>query len=116
MSTLHQSITTIDIADTTDDSGRNLMHQTNDEIHIRENAKFTQRDPDFENSDVGHDEEHLEAPGFTILAVNVAKKILLFVRAKIYSKVIHGLGLALHLSHLTETIQNNEESSIVVIK
>ena len=32
---------------TTDDSGRNLMHQTNDEICIGENAKVTQHDPDF---------------------------------------------------------------------
>ena len=37
----------MDSNDTTDDSGWNLMYQTNDEIHIRENAKVTQYDPDF---------------------------------------------------------------------
>ena len=71
-STLHRSITTMDIDDATDDIGRNLMHQTNDEICIRENAEVTQHDPDFEKSDVGDDEEHLEAPHCTIIAVNVA--------------------------------------------
>ena len=62
----------MDIDDTTDDRGRNLMHQTNDGFCIGENAKVTQHDPDFENSDEGDDEEHLEAYHSTILAVNVA--------------------------------------------
>ena len=48
-STLHKSITTMDSYDTTDDSGQNLTHQTNDEIRMEENAKVTQHDPDFEN-------------------------------------------------------------------
>ena len=48
----------MDIHDTTYDSGWNFMHKK-DAIHIRENAKVTQYDPDFENSDVGDDEEHL---------------------------------------------------------
>ena len=47
MSTLYQSITTMDSDDTTDDRGWNLMHQTNDKIRIRENAKVTQNDPEF---------------------------------------------------------------------
>ena len=64
----------MDSDDTPDDSGRNLMHKKNDEIRIGENAKVTQHDPDFENSDVGDDEEHLEAPHRPIIAVNVAKK------------------------------------------
>ena len=63
----------MDICDTTNDSGRNLMHQTNDKICIGENAKVTQHDPDFENTDEGDDEEHLEAPHHPILAVNFAK-------------------------------------------
>ena len=54
---------------TTDDSVRNLMHQTNDKICIVENAKVTQYDPDFENANEGDDEEHLEAPHRPILAV-----------------------------------------------
>ena len=40
-STLYISITTIDSDDTTDDSGKNLMHQTNDEICIVENTQVT---------------------------------------------------------------------------
>ena len=31
----------MDSDDTTDDSGHNLMHQTNDEIRIGENTKVT---------------------------------------------------------------------------
>ena len=62
----------MDSDDTTDGSGHNLMHQTNDTICIRENVKVIQHDPDFENSDEGDDEEHLDAPHFPILAVNVA--------------------------------------------
>ena len=49
----------MDSGDTMDDSGRILMHQTNDEISIGENAKVTQYHPDFENADEGGDEEHL---------------------------------------------------------
>ena len=71
-STLHQSITTMDSNNTTYDSGRNLMHQTNDEICIGENAKVTQHDSDFKNDNVGDYEEHIEAPHFPILDVNVA--------------------------------------------
>ena len=71
-STLHQSITTMDIDDTMDDSGQNMMHQTNDKICIGENAKVAQHDPNFENADEGDDEEHLEAPHRPILAVNVS--------------------------------------------
>ena len=41
-STLYKSITTMDSNDTMDDSGQNLMHQTNDKIYIGENAKVTQ--------------------------------------------------------------------------
>ena len=48
------------------------MHQTNDAIHIVENAKVTQHDPDSENADVGDDEEHLESPHHPILAANAA--------------------------------------------
>ena len=71
-STLHKSITKIYSDDTADDSGRNFMHQTNDEICIGENAKVTQHDPDLQNFDVGDDEENIEAPHRPILAVNVA--------------------------------------------
>ena len=45
----------MDSVDTPDAIGRNLMHQTNDEIRIGENAKVTQHDPDYENADVGDD-------------------------------------------------------------
>ena len=38
-----------------------------------ENAKVTQHDPDFNNANVGDDEEHLEAPHCLILDVNFAK-------------------------------------------
>ena len=92
------------------------MHQTNDEIRIVENTKVTQHDPDFENADEGDDEEHLEGPHRPILAVNIAKNIAHIFRAKMYSKVIQGLGLALHLPHLTAAVQNNKEYSFVVIK
>ena len=63
----------MDSDDTTDGSGRNLMHQTNDEICIRENGKVTQHDTYFEKSDLGDDEEHLEASHCPILSVNVTK-------------------------------------------
>ena len=63
----------MDSDDTMDDSGRNLMHQTNEKIHLGENAKVTQHDPDFVNADEGDDEEHLEAPDCPIIAANVAK-------------------------------------------
>ena len=72
-SILHQSTTTMYSDDTTDEIGRNLMHQTNDEINIRENAKVTQHDQYFENYDVGDYEEHIEAPRRTIIDVNVEK-------------------------------------------
>ena len=64
----------MDSDDTTDDSGRNLMHQTNDKICIGENAKVTQHDPDFEIFDVGDDEENIESTRCPILSVNVAEK------------------------------------------
>ena len=48
------------------------MHQTNDKICIGENAKVTQHDSDFENSNVGDDENHLEAYHCPIIAVDVA--------------------------------------------
>ena len=70
------------------------MHLKKEEICIREKAKGTQHDPHFESA---NDEEHLEAPHRLILAVNAVKKMLIFVRAKIYSKVIQGLCLTLHL-------------------
>ena len=114
--TLDQSITTMDSDDTTDDSSWNLMFQTIEEIRIGENTKVTQHDPDFENADEGDDEEHIEGPHRPILAINIAKNIAHIFRAKMYSKVIQGLGLALHLPNLTATFQNSEESSIVVIK
>ena len=63
----------MDSYDTTDYSGWNLTHQTNDKIRIEENAKVTQHDPDFENGDVGDDEDNLEAPHRPILSVNVTK-------------------------------------------
>ena len=47
------------------------MHQTNDKIRIGESAKVTQHDPEFGNADEGDDEEHIEAPHCTIIAVNV---------------------------------------------
>ena len=59
--------------DTTDDSGWNLVHQTNDKIRIVQNTKVNQHDPDFENADEDYDEDHLEAPRRPILALNVAK-------------------------------------------
>ena len=62
----------MDSDDTTDDSGRYLMHQTNDDIRIGENAKVTQHDPYFENFDVVDDEENIESHHHPILAVNVA--------------------------------------------
>ena len=80
-----------------------------DEICIGESSKVTQHDPDFANADVDDDEEHLEAPHNPILDVNFVNKMLVFVIAKIYLKVIQGLGFALHLPHLTKTFQNNEE-------
>ena len=66
-------MTTMDSVETTDDCGQNLIHQTDDAICIRENAKVTQHDPDFGNANVGGDEEHLEAPHCPILAINVTK-------------------------------------------
>ena len=42
--------------------------------------------------------------------------MLIFVRAKMHLKVIQALVLALHFPHLKATVQNNEESSIIVIK
>ena len=39
----------MDSDDTTDDSGRNLMHQTNNKTCIGENAKVTQHDTYFKN-------------------------------------------------------------------
>ena len=62
----------MDSDDTTDDSGWNLMHQTNNEIRIRENAKVTQHYPYFEKFDEGDDEEYIEALHCNILAVNVS--------------------------------------------
>ena len=94
----------MDSDDTTDDSGQNLMHKKNDEICIVENAKVTQHDPDFENANVGDDEEHLNAPRLPILAGIFQRKMLVLVRAKIYSECIQGIGLALHLPHLTATV------------
>ena len=49
------------------------MHQTNDGICIGENAKATQHDPYFKNSNEVDDEEHLEAPHCPILDLNVSK-------------------------------------------
>ena len=57
----------MDSNDKRDESGQNLMHQTNDKICIGENAKVNQHHPDFENANY---EEHLEAPHFPILEVN----------------------------------------------
>ena len=51
LSSLYKSITTTDSNDTMNDGSRNLMHETNDNICIRENAKITQHDTEFENSD-----------------------------------------------------------------
>ena len=72
----------MDSDDKKDDSGRNLMHKTNDEIRIGENAKVAQHDPEFENADVGDDEEHLEAPYLPILALNFAKNNALILQSK----------------------------------
>ena len=71
------------------------MHQTNDEIFIRENAKVTQHDPEFENT---NDEEHLETHRSPILDV-IFLTMIVVVREKMYSKFIQGHGLALHLTH-----------------
>ena len=60
----------MDSDDTTDDSSRNLMHQTNDIICIRENAKVTQHDPEFENA---NGEDNIEAPHRPIISVNIKK-------------------------------------------
>ena len=92
------------------------MHEKNDEFRIGENAKVTQHDPDFEKADVGDDEEHIEAPNFPITDVNFEKNNARICQIKMYSKVIQGLGLSIHLPHLIATVQKNEESSIVVIK
>ena len=86
----------MDSNDTTDDSGQNLMHTKNDKTRIGENAKVTQHYPDFEKS---NNEEHLEASYCPILALDSVKTMLVFIRAKFYSKVIQGLDLALHLPH-----------------
>ena len=59
------------IDDKTDDSGQNLMHQTNDEIHIGENAKVIKHDPEFVNIDEGENEDNLESTHRLILAINV---------------------------------------------
>ena len=61
----------MDSDEKTDDSGRNLMHQTNDKICIGENAQVTQHDPESKNA---NDKEHFEAPHRPILDVNVVKK------------------------------------------
>ena len=106
----------MDCDNTTDDSGQNLMHQTNEKKCIEENAKVIQHDPYFKNADEGDDEENLESPHSPILAVNVANNNAFIFQRKMYSKVIQGLGLALHFPLLTATIQNNEEYSILVIK
>ena len=63
----------MDSDDAKNDSGRNLMHQTNDESRIRKIHKVTQHDPYLENADEGDDEDHFEAPHSSILSVNVAK-------------------------------------------
>ena len=60
----------MDSDDTTDDISRNLMHQTSDKIHIGENAKVIQHDPDFENADY---EDHIEAPHCPSHSVNSVK-------------------------------------------
>ena len=96
MSTLNQSITTMDRNDTTDDSGRNLMYQKIDETRIGEKANVTQHYSCIENS---NNEDHPEASHCSILALDAVKKMLVFIRAKFYSKVIQGLGLALNLPH-----------------
>ena len=106
----------MDSDDTMDDRARHLMHKTNDEIRIGENAKVTQHYRYFEDANVCDDEDHLEAPHRPILAVNFVKTIIVFVREEVQLKVVQGLGLALHLPHLTATFQNTKEYSIVVIK
>ena len=64
----------MDSDDTKNDGGRNLMHQTSDEIRIGENVKVTQHDPYFKNANVGDDAEHLKAPHCPILAINFSQK------------------------------------------
>ena len=90
----------MDIDDKNDDSGRNLMHRTNDEICIGENNKVTQHDIGFKDDDEGNNEYHIESTNPPILAVNITKKMLIFVTTKIYSRVTKGLSLALHFPHL----------------
>ena len=90
--------------DTTYDSGRNFMHKKNDEIRIREYEKVTQHDPYLESADVGDDEENLEAPHRPNIAVNVVKNNDCIHQIKI----IQGLGLALHLPHLTATVKKTK--------
>ena len=85
--TLHKSITAMDSDDTMDDSSQNLMHQTNDEILIGESSIVTQHYSDLENSNVGDDEEYLDAPHCPIFSINVAKNKFVFDRVKMYSKV-----------------------------
>ena len=63
----------MDIDDKNDDSGRNLMHRTNDEIRIGENAKVTQHDIGFKDDDEGNNEYHIESTHPPILAVNITK-------------------------------------------
>ena len=54
-------------------------------------------------------ESILNQPTSPPLALNVANKILVFVIAIIYSRVMKGLGLAICLTHMITTVQYNEE-------
>ena len=86
------------------------MHQTNYEIFIGENAKVTQHDPDFKNSDVGDDEENLEAPHHPIRAVNVAKNNACIFQSKnvLEGHTCHSYSGGLQERRYSERIKNTE--------
>ena len=100
----------MDIDDTTDDIGRNLMHQTNDEIRIGEHTKVTQHYPDFENANVGDDGENIEAPHRPILAVNVAKNNACIYQRKnvLEGHTPHSDSGGLGERHYSDRIKNSE--------
>ena len=42
--------------------------------------------------------------------------MLVFVRAKVYSKVVQGLGLTIHFTHLTKAVQNNNQVDLQTLE
>ena len=73
--------------DTTDDSGQNLMHQTNEKKLSERNYKVTQHDTYFENS---NDEDNLEAPHRPIIYINFVEKNARISQSKIVLEVHSG--------------------------